>query len=183
MVAVRPPRECWRCAKRAFDFVLWRVISSRNGAPLLLGPSVTWSYNISSTDDKDKVRFYCGDTDTNDQLVSDEEIDFVLDVEPTLKEAAATVCDHLAAKYAREVDKDAGELSLDASKKSAAYAALAATLRADGARTSMPYAGGISKSRVESVNDDTDRVTPAFFIGMHDRLAATNPTPSNVWST
>ena len=39
---------------------------------------MTWSYNENLSTDRDKVRFRIGDTDTDDQLLSNETIDAIL---------------------------------------------------------------------------------------------------------
>ena len=67
---------------------------------------MAWSYNNTLPTDRDRVRFYVGDTDANDQLVQDEEIDAMLALFPAtdaqrVQKAARRVCEHLAARFAR----------------------------------------------------------------------------------
>ena len=40
---------------------------------------MSWEYQGPSASDKDEVRFLIGDTDVEDQLLSDEEIQYLVD--------------------------------------------------------------------------------------------------------
>ena len=57
---------------------------------------MTWTYtgdpNVS---DRDKIRFLIGDTDTNDQLVNDEEIEWALTEAGSIYQAAHDLCTQL----------------------------------------------------------------------------------------
>jgi len=89
---------------------------------------MTWSYNTSLATDKDKVRFYIGDTDTNDQLLQDEEINFLLAEMSNVLLAAAHAAKAIAAKFSRQADKAVGDLRISLSQKARAYMSLAADL-------------------------------------------------------
>lgn len=127
-----------------------------------------------------KVRFLLGDVDTNDQLITDEEITALLTVVPTIVYAAAACADALAAKYARQVDSTNIEISVSASRRSEAFAALAKRLRAMPADTMTTGGdgsgvvlagitiGGRSVSTRDSLAEDTSIVQPAFSRGMFD---------------
>jgi hypothetical protein len=67
---------------------------------------MTWSYNTALTADKDKVRTFIGDTNTSEQLISDEEITFFLTQSDNIYGAAARACRAIAAKYARLTDTE-----------------------------------------------------------------------------
>ena len=142
---------------------------------------MTWSYSGNpSASDNDEVRFLVQDTDTDDQLVSDEEIAYAVANEPSNVSAAIRVCRALAMKYARKADKKVGDLSISWSQLSKRYSELAKELE-DSDMISiipLPYAGGISASDKDSVEDNTDRVRPSFKRGMHD-----NPNESADEST
>lgn len=140
---------------------------------------MTWTYTgTSSTDfsERDQIRFLVGDTDTTDQLVADEEIAFALTFEETVRGAAAVVAESIAGQFARKADKETGKLKIWLSQKAKAYLALATRLRNEDssrrARAGVPVIGGISESRKETVEDDTDLVVPAFRVGMLDNPRA-----------
>ena len=144
---------------------------------------MAWSYDPGLLTDKDKVRFYVGDVDTTDQLRSDEEIEAIVAIEGTILEASAATCESLAAQYAREVTKTTGRFRREASDKSKRYSELAGYLRgrsgAEDSLTAVPHVGGISVSRKETVESDTDRVDPAFSVGMRDNPRARYGTDTN----
>ncbi len=130
---------------------------------------MTWTYGGDpSANERDEVRWLAGDTDTNDQLVTDEEIAYALTKQPTPTLAAAVVCDAIAAKFAREADRRVGDVSLSASQKAKAYRERAADLRADAAVLALPSFGGLSIADKETLDADTDAVQPSFRIGKDD---------------
>jgi hypothetical protein len=116
----------------------------------------------------DRVRFYVGDTNTAVELLSDSEVDFLLEDEnrDPLR-AAARGAEILAAKYAGQAEeKKVGPLTLTNRRQSQAdrYRQLAKTLwsRVASSGGAAPFAGGISKSDKETREDDGDRVPPVF---------------------
>ena len=67
---------------------------------------MTWSFDDSAlaSSKKDQVRLMIGDTDTTDQLVSNEAIEFYLTARgESVALASADCCDIIAAKFSREV--------------------------------------------------------------------------------
>lgn len=93
-----------------------------------------WTYNPTLADPTDEVRFLVGDTDTNDQLLQNEEIDRLLALFPPATGklaylAAAAACDAIAMKFGRAVDRNLGSLSTQNSQKFDHYVQLAKTLR------------------------------------------------------
>lgn len=134
---------------------------------------MTWTYSDPSTNDKDAVRFLVGDTDTNDQLVSDEEIEFFIEEFPSSKyHAAAEVAESIAAKFAREVSHSGDGLSYSAEQLHQNYAALAERLRKQARRRHRsgagPYVGGISWREREMADADSDKIPTSFRSHMHD---------------
>ena len=134
-----------------------------------------WTYTGNlATSNKDVVRFLCGDVDDGDPQVSDEEIAFALTDEGNVYAAAAVICEHLSARWAREASRsiNAGaglSTSINLSERSKAYAQKAKDLRVRASTSAgMVYAGGISQSDKEANQDDTNLVPPAFFKGMFD---------------
>lgn len=131
---------------------------------------MTWTYSGNpSASTRDEVRFLVGDTDTADQLAQDEEIAYAVAQEANARAAAARVARAIAAKFARKADKSVGDLRISYKQQYDNYIALADELTRDAAiYGAMPYAGGISESDKDSVEDDSDRVNPSFKRGMHD---------------
>ena len=144
---------------------------------------MTWTYASSDLSTAlAQIRFTVGDTDSSDKQVTDEEIAYCQTrAGSNNKLAAAYVCDGIAAKYARLVTSSVGDLSTAYSDLQQHYKDLAAQLRLEGGSLiAIPIAGGISEARVTVVNEDTDRVKPAFFRGMMDNPDAERLEPGDV---
>jgi hypothetical protein len=113
------------------------------------------------------VRFLVGDTDTNDQKVQNEEIEFSLaQTKDDVNAAASYVARSVASKYASKVTLELdGQLMAHYSDLYDHYLSLADKLdyqaKKLGAQIGI-LAGGISKTRVGAVRSNTDRVEPAF---------------------
>lgn len=139
---------------------------------------MAWSYNptLLATSALFRVRFLCGDTDTTDQQVQDEEVTFALSKEQNVEDlAAALICEHLATRFSRDASKTIGSLSVTASERAKAYAERAADLRAgaqSGAGVSTVFCGGLSISGKQTLDDDADAVQPNFAVGMDDNPRA-----------
>jgi hypothetical protein len=140
---------------------------------------MTWSYTITdlATSTKDQVRFLIGDTLTTDQQLQDEEIVFAISQRASVWGAAAECCRSLASKFARSVDTAAG-----ASKQSYSQLAKAYTIktnefesRAAMGGAGMPYAGGISIADKLAQEQNEDRVSPQFQVGMDDNFLPVAP--------
>lgn len=127
---------------------------------------MSWSYSSDpSASNLDEVRWRAGLTDSTEELVSDEEIEFCIDEEDNNIAAAACACEGVAAKLAREVDLRAGargELSLRLSQASEAFKRKAKELRKKSASYAKPWSAAISIDEKDDQLDDTDRVTPFF---------------------
>lgn len=95
------------------------------------------------------VRFLVGDTDSTDQQVENEEINFAVAIaSDDVYAAAVYIANSLSAKFARFVDTDLdGQLSEKYSQLSQHYKALAHTIMAQksaGGKVSLGvYAGGL----------------------------------------
>ena len=134
---------------------------------------MTWSYTDTAlaTSTKDQVRFLVGDTDTTDQQLQDEEINFVLTQEAGVYRAASQCAKNIAAKYARQVTRSFGGRSDQLSQLVDHYRQLAKDLWAKGTLKRMTfYAGGQSQSEKDSQAQNTDMVEPFF-----SRNAGRNP--------
>jgi len=73
---------------------------------------MSWTYDDSELDTeteegrKNVVRFLVGDTNENDQQVSDEEVDFSLSETNNVYSAASYIAKNIAALYARRVTQE-----------------------------------------------------------------------------
>lgn len=128
---------------------------------------MTWTYTGDpSASSTALVHFLVGDTDTTDQLITDEEIAYLLTAWGNPYKAAAAAARQLSARFAREVDRTVGALSIAASRRSQAFRELAAELDAQAATapgaTVGIFAGGISRADKETRRTSSDRVEPFF---------------------
>lgn len=134
---------------------------------------MSWNYdanNIGKSTASQRlnaVRLLVGDTDTNDQQVQDEEIAFALsESNSNVYRAASWVARSLSSKYSRQIDTQLdGAISAKYSDLAKQYSALADNLeyqaKKAGANVGI-LAGGISKTAIDGVRANTDRVEPSF---------------------
>lgn len=132
---------------------------------------MSWSYNVGLFSDKDKVRLTIGDTQSEDQLLSDEEILYFLTQQTTIAAASIAAARAIGAKYSRLSDISIESVSKSYSQKSKNYFALAAQLEAQSKQSSAMSgmsATGISVSAMEAVAANTDRPKSENYQGMFD---------------
>ncbi len=130
---------------------------------------MSWSYDPTIPTDKDAVRLEIGDTDINNQLLQDEEIEYFLSVEGSVLAASIAAAESIAAKFSRGFNQRVGDLSADKSKLADQYRKLAEDLRRRAAINSgAPVAPALSESEKQAYREDTDRNQPIFSIGMND---------------
>jgi len=118
-----------------------------------------------SNSDLDLVRFLSGDSDIDEEYASDAEVNYCISSSGSANGAAVMVCDHIAAKFAREVDIKVGadgEFQIKMSQLSKQFTDRANELRKRSALSASPWAASISISEKEDQEDRTDRVKPAF---------------------
>lgn len=132
---------------------------------------MTWSYNTSLSSAQDQVRFYAGDTDADAAItLSDEEILGAITLAGSARAAAALICENLAGRYAtfgQRFTDDLGQ-QVDYGARATFYQTRATTLRSRGSLGAIPFAGGISIAGKQTQEQGTDRVQPAFTVGLHD---------------
>ena len=145
---------------------------------------MSWSYSPSDLNTTtasgrlNSVRLLVGDTDTNDQLVQNEEITFALSqANNSIYYAASWICRTIAAKFSRMVDTQLdGALEANYSDRSKQYQQLATQIEAQGKKTSGKslgvFGGGISSAAVSVAHADEDRVIPVFSINQFDNVEA-----------
>jgi hypothetical protein len=130
---------------------------------------MTWTYGGDpSANDRDEVRFLVGDIDTNDQLVSDEEIAYAVAEGGSNYIAAAIVSETIAAQFARDVDFRNGPAQEWASQRYEHFSRKATDLRKRGGALVKPRFGGQSLADKRSLGDDSDVPQPYFSRGMSD---------------
>lgn len=131
---------------------------------------MTWSYSGDpSSSNKDAVRFIIGDTNTTDQLLSDEEINWLLTQYGSPIKTAYHACLAIAGKFARLVSQEAGRIKVKAESKYLQYKQLADELRANEksgfGKILTAYAGGISNSDIAARDADPDKAKLPFKMG------------------
>ena len=122
---------------------------------------MSWTYSGDpSTSDRDAVRFLVGDTDEDDQQLSDSEIEYILSENSNDPYGAAVQgAEALAAKYARQMDKRVGQLWIMAEARFEHYRLLAEQLKRN-KMTRKPNFVGVMSTNVQ------DR--RSFELGQHD---------------
>lgn len=134
---------------------------------------MAWSYDPTDLDNNtasgrlNTVRLLVGDTDTLDQQVQNEEITFGLSENgDSTYFAAAWIARAIASKYSRKVNTSLdGALSADYSDLAKQYMQLADNLEYQGKTSGAAVgvlAGGITKSRVNAVRANTNRIEGSF---------------------
>ena len=114
------------------------------------------------------IRFLIGDTDTNDQLLANEEITWVnkqvtgsTTSTDSLYDVASRCCTTIASKFSRLADQAVGDMRVSMSQKAVAYRIQAEELKALSTREGSvptPYAGGLTVSGKE-VDPQTGKLT------------------------
>lgn len=133
---------------------------------------MTWTYDSTSiTTDLGRVRRNIGDTNTNDQGLSDEEIQSFLDDGLTVDHASLRSAQALYAKWVRYVDRSNLGMSASRSQKLQHLKDLIdGYLAKRVGRRAAPFVGGVSQDGKEDLESDTDFITPRTRRGMFDYL-------------
>ncbi len=121
---------------------------------------MTWSYDPTLASDRDKVRFEIQDTETSDQLFSDEEIDARLAVASSINATVIDLAKRLMLRFARLVDTTVGKVSESASQRYQAYKDIVDKLERDDAAHCMPIFGGTTVANNEALDQNTALVQP-----------------------
>ena len=150
---------------------------------------MTWTYSGDpSASDLDEVRFMLQDTDTTDQLMPDEEIQFVIDkwagVVGSNIWAAAICAETLAAKFAREVSVSGDGVSVAVQDLQDKYDRLAASLREQHKTfAGSGENGAIGNGTIFDTTPDASIKPLSFGKGMHDNLRAGQQDWGGQWPT
>jgi len=133
--------------------------------------TMTWTYTDPGTSTRDWIRWRVGDTDTSDQLQTDEEIAAAVATYGSKFKAAAAVARAIAAKFSRKADMGMDQFSVRHSQKAQAYLKLAADIEA-GVALDAGRVGSIAISVADRATemDNDDRPEPAFTSGMFSEV-------------
>jgi len=134
---------------------------------------MSWSYDPTDLDTNttsgrlNTVRLLVGDTDTLDQQSQNEEVLFSLSQNgDNVYYSGAWVARAIGSKYSRKVNTElSGALKADYSDLAKQYKALADTLEYQGKTSGASIgvlAGGITKSGIEAVRANTNRIEGSF---------------------
>jgi glycerate-2-kinase len=134
---------------------------------------MAWSYDPTDLDNTTAsgrlniVRLLVGDTDTVDQQVQNEEITFGLsENNNNIYLSASWIARAISSKYSRQVTTSLdGALSADYSDLAKQYQTLADQLEYQGKTNGASVgilAGGITKTQVEGVRANTNRIEGSF---------------------
>lgn len=123
---------------------------------------MSWSYSDALSTDRDKLRFRIGDTDTNEQLLSNELLDALLTTRASPTLAAIDAVQGILAQFARDIDRSALGMGGARSQKTQFYRDLLKELRAEAARgdTSIFFGGGSIAQKESNLEDEDVPVTP-----------------------
>ena len=131
---------------------------------------MSWSFSDSLSTDRDKVRFKIGDTDTDDQILSNEILDALLtewsnDVHLTAIAAVRSII----AKFARSLDRSAVGMSGNRSIFTQHYQDLLSDLiKQNRGNSGVRYKGSFDRSRKDTIESDSDFVRPFSGVGRDD---------------
>ena len=132
---------------------------------------MTWTYDPTDlSTDLAQVRLLIGDTDTNDQLLSDEEINYFLSVTTTVTGAAILAAQAIQANFSRLADTTVETVNVRYSQKADGYAKLVDDLKRQENATSFatPSVMGVSIDAMNVVRADADIVPKEFEMGQFD---------------
>ena len=129
------------------------------------------SYTGPSNSTSDEVRFYTGDTDTNDEILTDAEIAFELTATSDDAVAAAFRCfRRILAKLARKIDRSGPRFGASRSQKFQHYKDLYDAFKEEhSSEVTAALWSEHSFDDVESLESDDDFRTPRFSMGEDER--------------
>lgn len=136
---------------------------------------MTWTYTGDPENSiLDRLRLLMGDTDTNDQQLTDEVLNYYLAQNNNeAVRAAIDAVNSLIAKYSRQVTASIENVSVSSGGIVTQYRKLLIDLKGiqanKGIRSGLkPVISGISKAESQSLREKTDLRQPEFTIGQFD---------------
>jgi len=133
--------------------------------------------NAPTSDPIDEVRLLIGDTDEDNEILTDEEISYYIVKRGTGLGAAIGAAYAMAAEFSKLADETAGDVEVKWAQRARNAIALAEKLQGqfngtDGNAVPVNvYAGGISVTDMQTRNSNPDRVQGKFAIGSMDSQA------------
>ncbi len=118
---------------------------------------MSWSYDPTLSTDKDKVRFEIQDTESSDQLFSDEEIAATLTAQGGVMSASLKLANLLLMKWVRFVDTTVGRVSESASQRVTNLKDIIARLE-NNLSLAQPEFGGIDHDKNDALDQDDSLV-------------------------
>jgi CO dehydrogenase/acetyl-CoA synthase gamma subunit (corrinoid Fe-S protein) len=144
---------------------------------------MAWSYNESLVGTRDKLRLRIGDTDSNDPLLADETLNVLLaDKGSDLALTSIDAVRAIIAKLGREFDRSAVGVGGSRSQKVQHFHDLLKQLTKESRLSTGVVVGGLSASRKEAIEDDSDYPAPSFTIGSDDSPGG-GPGTTRWWSS
>lgn len=131
---------------------------------------MTWTYDGTDlSTDLAKVRRNIGDTNTNDQGLTDEEINSFLSDGLSVDAASLRSAQALYAKWVRDVDRSNLGMSASRSQKLQHLKDLIdGYLKPRVNRRATPFLGGVSQDSKNSLEEDSDFIQPRIRRGQFD---------------
>ncbi len=129
----------------------------------------SWTYGDPSSSDLYLVRAMIGDTDQDDQLISDEEITAFLTLTSSVWDAASMCATRIAADFDRSATElEVGDLRVAYADRSTGFRQLAAWFRDNKLANVFAgiAAGGLSKSARATILANTDLYHPTIYRGI-----------------
>jgi hypothetical protein len=122
----------------------------------------TYSGN-PALNNKDELRFYVGDTDMEDAILSDEEIYFILSTEKSFDRSVIVALERIVHRLANEVSTALGPSRIEAQQRYNHYRELHRQIRGqfDLQRVGV-FAGGININQKRRAQQDKNRTAPFF---------------------
>lgn len=127
---------------------------------------MTWTYDVTSRTDRNKVREAIGDTNADDEQVQDEVIDEQLTARGSVIAASIACVRLILASIAREGNRSVAGVNITRDLAAQNYKDLLRELERQAGSGAKGYAGGISAAEQETADGDDDYPAPAFSVGM-----------------
>ncbi|MAB56865.1 MAG: hypothetical protein CL524_04870 [Aequorivita sp.] len=124
---------------------------------------MSWSYSESLGSNLDKVRLKLGDTVSTDQLLSNETINALLtEHNQDIDLATISCCRAIIAQFNRTIDRSGAGMNANRSIIVENYRQLLGELlKLNRGNSGARYDGSFSRSRKETIEDDSDFILPS----------------------
>jgi len=136
---------------------------------------MSWTFDSTSLSTSlSQVRLLIGDTNTNDQLLTDEEVNFFYSERSDIRLAAIECCSAIIGKLSRDIDRSNLGQSATRSQKIQHYKDLMERLRRETSAVAEVFIGGVSVSNRDNLDSEDDFIKPAFSRDRNDYVSAGN---------